>query len=345
MARKSKKAREKQRDEARAVPEWQIAENVVAARERLRPLLDSSDRAVVVHQNAIVPRRLTSRSGGRQIDVVVDRPSGGSITRRGIDVKAKGRPLTVEQMGSLLDKHRRVELDESCVVSTAGFAHESELDAREDGVELTRMVAFDRSAFFVAPSGQMMRSTGPVVLASTLAYDRTLLEASADLALALRAKKKDLTEAWLEGGAGAHELKAVIRHWVTEATKGDRRRDGEVFQVTIQVCQQDYHQLRVGRRRFPAPPLIVCQVEWRDRPLPDSRFRLEGTELVTTEVMMRSSLQQLTAVGIPDPSGGFRVALSVAPAKPPRIVLSRIHAKQGAGTQGDSTKPCGDRRI
>src|SRR5688572_20322035 len=86
------------RDEQASPPKWQIIENVVAACERIR---HDGIRAEIV-QKAMLPV-LTDPARRREVDVFVRLSVGGRVLTVGVEVRARGAPVDVPDIGSIID--------------------------------------------------------------------------------------------------------------------------------------------------------------------------------------------------------------------------------------------------
>jgi hypothetical protein len=110
---------------------WQVVENVVAALE----LHFNKVPGTRVVQKGMVPYRNNPKRR-REIDIVVEIPSGPRLIVIGVEVKCERAPLDVVRIEQLEAKFSKVRLDRCCVVSVSGFTDPARADAERAGLEL-----------------------------------------------------------------------------------------------------------------------------------------------------------------------------------------------------------------
>jgi hypothetical protein len=117
-----------------AVKKWQVLEGIAAAIER--SLAEVLGTKVVL--NAAVPMRGSART--RQVDVLVEIPTGIRRLRVGVEVKDQRAPLDVTQVDQLAAKLAKLEVDRGCVVAASGFTSEVREEALRYGLETRTIV-------------------------------------------------------------------------------------------------------------------------------------------------------------------------------------------------------------
>lgn len=310
---------------SKPTPAWQVVENVVAAIERVRAEIPG----VEVRQKVQMPVA-ADPTRTRDVDVLVTVPVQGRLLTIGIEVKAKGRPVTVDELGCIVDIRNEVRLDRFCVVSTSGFSGDAERKAKQEGLQLETLREFANSSFWAKPCGELLFATGVEVVGATFEFSPdVLIEHERTIARILHGV--EAREMRIEKASGKQPLHLFVEHHGREAIPlfqeklGRELSDGQIVRLRI-TLPDPTTRLFVRDAELPKAEAIDAVYRFRRWRLQERRFQLLGIDITTCESMMNGQLVQTTLLAVPreDDPAARQIYLSVGPAQPRRTRSERL---------------------
>jgi hypothetical protein len=290
---------------------WQVVKNVVAALERARnkvPGMRVTQRAQIA--------TIHDRAETREVDVLVEIPSGGRTLSIGIEVKNKMRPIDLAGLGSIISLKEDLHLDRLCVVSTSGFAKRALRLAWRKGIELITMEQFEASEFWAAPPGMLFKNTQFQLLHVEFLYPESVLSEYKNSVLPiLQAAGANVV---LENSTGAASLERVIVGFAIDQ-KPSGLIDQQLLTINVELESAGV-RLLVGGQEVPLPDRIVGVIRVHQKliGLDETRFRVGDIEASTVAAKLGGEDRQLTIVAVPQEGGGKQLVLSVGPREPPK---------------------------
>lgn len=298
-----------------STPRWQVVENVVAAIERIL----GNTPGFTVTQKVQMPR-LSNPSDTRDIDVLVEVPSGHRTLRVAIEVKHKHRPLSIDQLGSIADLKNDVAADRFCVVSTSGFSRAARVKAAENNIDLSTLEEFTHSDFWAYPPVRHLRNTGGEIITALFIFVAPS-EGADDKGLHDVIAEAGLDEITLTDSTGTVTARIFISAMLYEYVKSrdPAHSDGDRIDVRLDLRARNGLRLRVRGRDVPGPSYIDVAARLRITLLevPERRFRFGDIELATAEMTLFGTPQQVSIAKVPRPDGSTQLIFSRGPAQPP----------------------------
>lgn len=313
---KSKSSSSSTSKAAATTPDWQVVENVIAAIERSACQVPG----MTVTQKAQLPRLLDS-TDRRDVDVLVEVPAGPRKFRVAIEVKNRSRPLSIDQMGCLVDLRRDIAVDRFCVVSTSGFSDGARKKATENQIEISTLEEFERSDFWKYPPATRVVHSGGEILHARFEFDAETIERDGDRmgTLVRGLILDDVLLADQTGTAPLSRFLSAVLHEYTASTPAAQVH-GQVVQLRIDM--QNYRQMQVSIRgeAVPTPTMIIATVKIirEVEVVPERRFRMGDVEVTTSEIEMFGTDRQVTLLAQPLPDGSRQLKMSVGPTRPVR---------------------------
>jgi hypothetical protein len=300
-----------------SAPSWQVLENVVAAIERAHAHLPGMS----VTQKVQMPR-LSDPTDTRDVDVLVEIPVGGRTLRVGVEVKAKGRPLTIDQMGCIVDLRWDIAVDRFCVVSMSGFSAGAAKKALENNIELSTIEEFERSEFWAyAPQRMIVHSSGHLL--------ETNIEFSPETPEAELVKFKDISkgaapdDVLLVDETGQATLTLFVSAMFQEYFKTNPEAEvhGAVTQLRIDTRERQGLHMMIHGVQLPGPTAVIstARIIREVHQIPERRFRLGELEVTTSEMNILGEHRQVSLVREPRPDGSTQLKLSIGPANPSKV--------------------------
>lgn len=235
------------------IRKWQVLEGVVAAIEHALATVPGTR----VIPNARVPSRGSSKN--RQVDVVVEIPTGPRLLRVGIEVRDKGHPLDVTQVEQLGAKLSNLELDRRCVVARSGFTRDAEEESSRWGLELRTITEIGVPDWWLS-SDLVMDSQQIELLSWKFGYDSPVLEHVRETLLLQSPDSLVL----VEPAQPQIPFRTAVDNWgLAFLSSGDAPffKNGDHFWLEIQLELPHGSVLRRGDESFPVPSSLICQ--WR----------------------------------------------------------------------------------
>lgn len=298
----------------RATPRWQVIENVVAAIERIRTKIPG----MVVTQKAQLPR-LSDPSDTRDIDVLVEVPTGSRTLRVAVEVKNKRRPLSIDQLGCIVDLKRDVAVNHFCVVSTSGFTRAARTKAAENNIELADLEEFTHSDFWSYPPFTNFSRTGGQLVHTQLAFTSDVTDRfGGALHEAIQLAGTDAIQIMDATGATTITLfMSAMLHKHLESVHPPYP-DGHQLCLRVDLTERKDLRIRVAGSEYPGPAFIttVARIQRTVVQVPERRFRLGDLELVTAELDLFGVPEQVSIARVPLADGTSQLILSRAPARP-----------------------------
>ncbi len=299
-----------------AVPRWQVVENVVAAIERVRAEIPG----IIVTQRAQLPRLLDA-SATRDVDVLVELPVGGRVLRIAIEVKGRTRPLSIDQMGALVELWRDVAVDRFCVGSTSGFTAGARNKAAENGVELASLEEFQQSAFWAGPPGFWHIESGGEFLHTAFEFAPGTSPAVLD-ALHQAMAGATFDNVTVHDATGRATLRDFLSASIREAFKGNQaaEQDGQIVSLRVEVGSRKEFRLTANGADFHSLSAITttARIKRTLQKIPERRFRSGNIELSTSELTLFGEQRQFSLVAERQPDDTVQMKIVVGPVAPAR---------------------------
>ena len=294
---------------------WRLIEGVVEALER-----GGAPDGAVVTRNVAVPYR-NDASRTRQVDVHVAVPVGPRTLTVGIEVKGRGRPLTVEDIEQIDAKLGKLKLDRRCLVSRSGFAEEARRDAVPGGLELLTLEELDSVSWWLGPMYLVGLRNQIRVVHVELVYDAQTPPKIVSAARGLPVSKCELVDVQGETATlhafGVHHGITALKDPAAVALE-----DGSYFQVVVRPPTGSWSALRHGDVKLPPPTQIVfvylLHQSLETNPL--TAYALHGQQALTSSFPFVGGKDfQATIVGKEgDMLGSVDLKLVVGPVKVPK---------------------------
>lgn len=294
-------------------PDWQAVENVVAAIERAA----GSVVGMTVTQKAQLPRLLDS-TDFRDVDVLVEVPAGPRNLRVAIEVKNRSRPLSIDQMGCLVDLRRDISVDRFCVYSASGFSEGARRKATENNIEMVTLQEFQSSEFWSCPPAIRVVRTGGQIISAQFIFDPATMESDGDRI------QKLLSAGGIDDVSLVNHTGTALLRTFLSAHLHDLAESNPAFQVEGQVVELRVDarsretEFRVREEVLPPPTFIIvkAKIERKVDVVPQRRFRQGDVELETSEIELFGSNRQVTLLAERLSTGERQLKFVVGPARP-----------------------------
>jgi hypothetical protein len=291
---------------------WRIIENVVAAIEES---LQTAPGAKVT-PNAEIPERI-SPENTREVDVLVQIPTGGRVMAIGVDVKDEKRPLDSTKIEQLISKGQKLALDRYCVLSTSGFAENAVRYARDQGVELLTLSKLHKSDWWQATEFEILH------LRRVIEQVAFVYKGNPSLPPAFLGgiKLAELRIRDTDGNVGDFLLRVEGLLRGAEAQLGHPiKDDGIPFDLAIRNDAGKMLALVSGEDEAPFPELVKVTMHY-DRAygaFPVQQFITpKGVEVFVATFEVNGKPLQVSAVSVPNATGR-QISVSFQDAKPKR---------------------------
>lgn len=310
---------------------WQLLEGVVAAIERSLSAVPGTK----VIPNAAVPVRGSRKT--RQVDVLVEIPTGPRRIRVGVEVRNKRAPLDVTQVEQLAAKLSKLDLDRGCVVASSGFTTEGRQEAVRYGIEL-RTVAEIAAPNWWLPTSFQFRRRRVECFYWRLNYPpdqldqvrKALAGSSKDLYLVIPTEKPKL----LRSVVAAQGRAAVDNH-----SELQDLRDQDEFKLTIEMRLPEGSLLRCPSGQLPIPVTISAAYRFHHQieQVPISAYEM-GDSINAFSGVSAIDNKQLTVIFKPQNHGKRRIFVSFTDAAPKRTRIGSITDIGDHGSLGAMVK-------
>ena len=296
---------------------WQVIENVVAAIENAR----NRHPGMKVTQRAQLPR-IPKPSEYRDVDVLVELPIGGRRITIAIEVKAKSRPVSIEQMGTLVDLRRDIAVDRFCVVSLKGFTKGARSKAEEANIEITTLSQIKSGGIFAYPPEATVRKTGGELLSVRFLFNEETVSRDGDR---LRAALADLRheEVILTDSTGSVPLLRLLTAMIHEQGRDllAQLEHGDVFPFGLDLRQRVGLTMSIKGETLPGPEFleVVAKLSKTTETVPEYRYQLDDIQIATSAMNLGGAAQQVSLVSVPQPDGTTQLVLSRGPVKPKKV--------------------------
>lgn len=316
---------------------WRLFEGVVAALERSS--LDVPGALVI--PNARVPLYGSRRT--RQVDVVVEIPTGSRRLRVGVEVRDTASPLDVTKVEQLGAKLQKLQLDRRCIVSRRGYSADATTESARWGLELRTLEEVAAPEWWQAPFF-VMTSRTVELLAWRLDYspedlDRVRVAIASipgDAALLVTPSEPPANFRAVIANAG--------RDYVDEPAQAGLP-DGHVFALEVALELPSGSYLEVGATRLPVPVAVFCQFRFHvvTETVSVASFQVNEHTNAFTGVWAAQA-KQLTMVTQGRPDGARSYSFSLAEAAPPPTTLPSVVSPPTAARKPRQTRRAGRTR-
>jgi hypothetical protein len=303
------------------VSNWQVVENVVAAIENAR----NRHPGMKVTQRAQLPR-IPKPGEFRDVDVLVEFPVGGRMMTIAVEVKAKKRPVSIEQMGSLVDLRRDIAVDRFCVVSLAGFTRGARSKAEEANIEITTLSQLESSGIFAGPPEATVRKTGGELISVRFLFGEEVLCRDGDrLRVALADLRHD--DVILIDSTGSVTLPIFLTAMIHEQGQEllAQLQHGAVFPFAVDLRQRVGLTMSIKGQMLPGPEFleVVAKLSKTTETVPEHRYQLGDIQIATSAMNIRGETEQVSLVSVPQSDGTTQLVLSRGPIKPKKVRKTR----------------------
>lgn len=319
------------------IKKWQVLEGLVAAIERA--LASVPNTRVIL--NARVPVRGSSKR--RQVDIVVEIPTGPRLLRVGVEVRDKSHPLDVTQVEQLGAKLSNLELDRGCIVARSGFTRDAALESPRWGLELKTITEIEAPEWWLAP--HFVTDTRQLELLTWhFGYESPILE---EVRVSLLAQPPGSLEL-VEPGAPALSFRGAVDNWgitFLNSSGAPTFTDGETFWLQVELALPPGSFLRRGADTFPVPSSLMCQwrVTVKREHLPFSAFEV-APGVNAFSAVWASQGKQLSIVTQASPNGGRSYSMAVSEQAPRATALPPVRGETTGPSSTRASRPRASRR-
>ena len=296
-----------------ATKKWQVLEGVVAAIERSL----NAVRGTRVIPNAAVPMR--GRSATRQVDVLVEIPTGRRTLRIGVEVRCFATPLDVTHVEQLGAKLSKLDLDRGCVVSASGFTEEARSEALRCNLETRTVAEVGLPDWWLATSMQVQF---PKLLTCRLDYPPELVE---ELAPKIDGVKLDDAMVITPSDPPC-SIRSLVHQTIAGRLQIEGRHNQDMIKVRILVDLPDGSYLRLPSGDLPLPASIHAVVEVCTESAPVSAYCVSDQVSAFTAVVLDD--KQLTLMVELQPDGTRKVTGSYGDAAPKVTRVRSVEREQ-----------------
>lgn len=235
-----------------STPRWRIVEGVVTAIERSLNAVPGTQ----ITPNALVAERVSGEQ--RQIDVLVEIPTGQRTLRVGLEVKDKSSPVDLPEVEQLIAKLSKADLDYGCVVARSGFTASAQREAALQGVELRTLKQIEMPGWWLAQHIEVNQRHVDVLRCTLIFKPDDLAVATGILA---GSNSRDVTIVRNDGTT--QELLAFVgNHGAGAATNREELLglpDKALFVLNIQLDGSTIREFRVPAGLLPMPVAVQAQ--------------------------------------------------------------------------------------
>ena len=215
---------------------------------------------MVVTQKAQLPR-LLDPTDTRDVDVLVEVPAGSRKLRVAIEVKNRNRPLSIDQMGCLVDLRSDISVDRFCVYSTSGFSDGARRKAAENNIEMVTLEEFQSNEFWAFPPAiQLVRAGGKIISAQFI-FDAATMESDGDRIQKLLSGGTidDLSLANHTGTASFGSFLSARMHELAKSNPA-LEVDGQVVEVRVDATSREM-EFRMRGETLPPPTWVIVKAK------------------------------------------------------------------------------------
>ena len=296
----------------KAAAKWQVVENVVAAIEKVRTKVPGMR---LIQKAQVCEKRHGDST--REVDVLIEIPTGDRTLRVGVEVKHEARPIDVVTMEGLSSKKDKLSIDRLCVVSASGFTARAEREAQENGIELATLEEFETSDWWLAAPQQEVHRNQVELIHVHIACG------SEEGAAWNKLGGVDLEAVEVSPRSGAAtNLKTWLTGFGITALNQNKARaleDQDEFAVRV-VTEAQPLVFRYLGSALPTPDAMVGQFRLhRQVELVDEhRYRTtDGVEAFSARINdLLGSDRQATFVAVPQPDGSRQLVVALGEADP-----------------------------
>lgn len=285
------------------LPRWRVIENVVAAMERSFVGVDGAH----VTGNVQIPELVTGMP--RQVDVLIEVPTGDRVLRIAVEVRDRATPADVPDVEQLVEKLGKLAVDRRCIVSRSGFTANAAEAAWLKGIETRTIAEVERPEWWQAEHFNVQTQSLELLHAQVDFAD------SDDRARALDVLSgTDATSIVVADEHGEFTpLLGVLRGAMQEAlSNGGDIADGQTTTFTLDLHPLADRRWAAPNGDIPAPARAICVVRVHVEVEPVAMTAFEGPGGVIAFAGVSATMgRQVTIVAIEGPDGGRRLSVSM----------------------------------
>jgi hypothetical protein len=279
-----------------------VLEGVVTAIERS---LNHVPGTKVV-PNAKVPVRGSTRR--RQVDVLVEIPTGPRALRVGVEVRCYKKPLDVTHIEQLGAKLAKLDLDRGCVVSASGFSEEAQEEAVRNNLETRSVEQVGLPDWWQATTVHFQY---PKLLTCRLDYSPDIADSLSPIIEEVGIN--DLLV--ITPSDPPCSIHSLVDRSVTGKLQITERQEHDMVEARIHMDLPEGSCLRLpSGADVPLPLSIYVVFEICVESSPVTAFRVNQQVNAFTTVVL--SNKQLTMVTERQPDGSLKVGASIGDAQP-----------------------------
>jgi hypothetical protein len=287
----------------RRLPRWRVIENVVAAIER----------SVVGIPGAVVTANVSIREvitgTPRQVDVLVEVPTGNRVLRVGVEVRDRTSPADLPDVEQLVEKLGKLELDRRCIVSRSGFTADAAEAARMKGIETRTIAAIERPNWWQVSHFTWQTRSLEVLSARVDFADSDDLVRALDVLGGFDATSIVVAD---EQGVPAPLLGVLQSAMQAELSSAVDVTDGQTITFDLDLRPLADRQWASSKGDLPAPARVVCEVRVHVDVEAVELTAFAGPDGVTAFAGVSATLgRQVTIVAVEGPDGGHRLSVTM----------------------------------
>jgi hypothetical protein len=271
------------------------------------------ERSVVGIPGAVVTANVSIREvitgTPRQVDVLVEVPTGNRVLRVGVEVRDRNSPMDLPGVEQLVEKLGKLELDRGCIVSRSGFTADAAEAARMKGIETRTIAEIERPDWWQVPNFSWHTRRLELLSARLDFADSGDVDRARGVLGGIDATPIVVAD---EQGVPVPLLGVLRSAMQAELSSGFDLADGQAFTFDLDLRPLADRRWASPNGDLPAPTRAICEVRVHVDVEAVELTTFGGPDGVIAFAGVSAALdRQVTIVAVEGPDGGHRLSVTM----------------------------------